>query len=85
MLTFALVLGGNHVGCDPDNIATPLVSSLGDLASLLLLAIVATMLDWFTTVGGIGDTAPIVLLLGSVLALPFLWCSAAKDPGKSRI
>jgi solute carrier family 41 len=79
LLTFGLVLGGHHVGCDPDNIATPIVSSLGDLGSLILLASVATLMDWFSVWGGLSYAAPAVLLLCAFAALPFLWCVAAKD------
>ena len=64
---------------DPDNIATPLISSMGDLASLMLLAAAATMMDWFATSGGLSYIAPVVLLSCSLVALPFLWYVAAQD------
>ena len=79
LLTFGLVLGGHRVGCDPDNIATPIVSSLGDLASLVLLAAVASGMDWFSTSSGMPTVAPVVLLVCAFAALPCLWCIAAKD------
>ena len=79
LLTFGLVLGGDRAGCNPDNIATPLVSSLGDLASLVLLAAVATLMDWFSKWGGLSYAAPLVLLVCTLIVLPCLWWVAAKD------
>ena len=38
---------------ETDNIATPLISSMGDLASLMLLAAAATMMDWFAEMQGV--------------------------------
>ena len=64
---------------ETDNIATPLISSMGDLASLMLLAAAATMMDWFATSGGLSYIAPVVLLSCSLVALPFLWYVAAQD------
>ena len=60
LMTFGLVFGGNTLGCDPDNFATPLVSSVGDMASLVILACSAYFVDWFADWGGLGDMAPVV-------------------------
>ncbi len=81
LLTFGLVVGGKVAGCDPDNFAAPVLSSFGDVASLGLLAASAAFLDGFELWGGAtGAVAPLVILGGAVLALPCLWCVAAKDP-----
>ena len=79
LMTFGLVFGGNTLGCDPDNFATPLVSSVGDMASLVILACSAYFVDWFADWGGLGDMAPVVFTGFGLAALPILWRMASQD------
>ena len=79
LLTFSLVLGGDHIGCNPDNCATPIVSSLGDLASLVLLAAIATFLDFLAPYTPTILFVPVLALLILLLALPIFWWEASKD------
>ena len=39
-----VIIGSRKVGINPDNVATPIAASLGDLITLSLLATVSTVL-----------------------------------------
>lgn len=39
----AVIIGSRKVGINPDNVATPIAASLGDLVTLYLLARVSSM------------------------------------------
>ena len=79
LLTFGLVFVSVVLHLDSDNFATPLVSSAGDMATLVILACAAYFIDWFADWGGLGDTAPIALIGFGLAALPLLWRMAAQD------
>ncbi|XP_077539708.1 solute carrier family 41 member 1-like isoform X2 [Haemaphysalis longicornis] len=68
LLMVAVVLGSRKCHVDPDNVATPIAASLGDLTTLALLALVAGLLH--ASHGG--PWLPL-LVLGCVLLLLPLW------------
>ena len=70
--TCVLIVCSLHFSIDPDNIATPIVSSLGDFITMIFLAIFASgMKD--LTIGDNGTAAPSILLIVSHFIL-FLVC-----------
>eukprot|EP00937_MAST-01D_sp_MAST-1D-sp2_P002667 g2667.t1 len=81
VFTCALVVLSHWHDFDPDNIATPIVASLGDLFTLVCLAGVATAL-WFSEGGEVADqagasgasagTGGTLLVSGALLALALL-------------
>lgn len=66
----ALVIISRKYGIDPDNIATPLAASLGDLLSLTILGIVASA--FLQVEGTLWTTAIFILLLAFVTLNVFL-------------
>ncbi|KAG7265506.1 hypothetical protein CRUP_034298 [Coryphaenoides rupestris] len=52
LVMIGVILGSRKVGINPDNVATPIAASLGDLITLSLLAGVSTTLYQYRGVGG---------------------------------
>ena len=44
MIVVGVIIGSKRIGINPDNVATPIAASLGDLITLSLLAGVSTIL-----------------------------------------
>uniref|UniRef100_A0A8D3EEQ2 Solute carrier family 41 member n=1 Tax=Scophthalmus maximus TaxID=52904 RepID=A0A8D3EEQ2_SCOMX len=78
-LSLGVIIGSRKVGINPDNVATPIAASLGDLITLSLLAGVSTTLynhidTWYL--------APLVCLV--FLALIPLWVVVARQSPQIR-
>ncbi|XP_010764581.1 solute carrier family 41 member 1-like [Notothenia coriiceps] len=68
-----VIIGSRKVGINPDNVATPIAASLGDLITLSLLATVSTILYEYIDVWYL---SPLVCVL--FLALIPLWVVLAR-------
>lgn len=44
LVVIGIIIGSKKVGINPDNVATPIAASLGDLITLSLLAVVSSIL-----------------------------------------
>jgi solute carrier family 41 len=44
LLTSGVIVASRHLHINPDNVATPIAASLGDIISLILLSAVSTSL-----------------------------------------
>ncbi|XP_064632349.1 solute carrier family 41 member 1-like isoform X2 [Lineus longissimus] len=66
----AVVLGSRKCNINPDNVATPIAASLGDLTTLALLAAISTAL--FRAINGHAWLSPVIL--GTFILLIPLWC-----------
>ncbi|KAG5899713.1 hypothetical protein JTB14_030104 [Gonioctena quinquepunctata] len=74
LITAGVIVLSRHCHINPDNVATPIAASLGDITSLTLLSWVATML--YESIGTQDWLAP-VIIAGYILAIP-LWIWIAK-------
>lgn len=63
-----LVIGCRWLGLDPDNIASPLAATLGDLLTLFIMALVGSAL-----VKTIDTPVPFVVVLGMCGATGGIW------------
>ncbi len=64
----AVIKTSRHFGVNPDNVATPIAASLGDLTTLLLLAAAASML--FTDLRRDRWLAPVVIAVYLLVIAP---------------
>ena len=62
-----VIVAARHCRCNPDNIATPIAASLGDVVTLGLLAWISDVLYWDYTTGGYKAQ---VIIGGYFLILP---------------
>ncbi|XP_069875346.1 solute carrier family 41 member 3-like isoform X3 [Dipodomys merriami] len=74
LLMVCIVIGARKLGVNPDNIATPIAASLGDLITLSILALVSSFLyqhrdTWYLT----------PLACAGLMALTPLWVVIAKQ------
>lgn len=74
LLTAGVIVLSRHCRINPDNVATPIAASLGDITSLSLLSWVATLL--YDSIGTHDWLAPLIIAL-YLLAIP-LWIWIAK-------
>ncbi|CAG0891016.1 unnamed protein product [Cyprideis torosa] len=79
-LTILTVTVSRAWGVNPDNVATPIAASLGDVTTLLLLSVVATM--FYSTVGEYPWITPFCLIT-LLLSLP-LWLYVASGNPHTR-
>lgn len=81
MLMVCIVIGARKLGVNPDNIATPIAASLGDLITLSILAVVSSFFYRHT---GSWYLAPLACL--GLAALTPLWVVVARrNPPLARI
>ncbi|KAI9531276.1 hypothetical protein NQZ68_000774 [Dissostichus eleginoides] len=73
LVMIGVIIGSRKVGINPDNVATPIAASLGDLITLSLLATVSTVLYEYIDVWYL---SPLVCVL--FLALIPLWVVLAR-------
>lgn len=57
-----VIIGARKVGINPDNVATPIAASLGDLITLSLLAGISSTL--FKYIGKLLSREPVVQIVG---------------------
>ncbi|XP_049609986.1 solute carrier family 41 member 1 isoform X2 [Syngnathus scovelli] len=79
LLMIGVIIGSRKVGINPDNVATPIAASLGDLITLSLLAGVSSTLYEHIEIWYI---SPLVCLI--FLALIPLWVVVARQNPQSR-
>ncbi|XP_065165236.1 solute carrier family 41 member 1-like isoform X3 [Atheta coriaria] len=80
LITAAVIVLSRHCHINPDNVATPIAASLGDITSLTLLSWVATHL--YESIGTHDWLAPLIIA-GYILAIP-LWIWIAKKNLQTR-
>ncbi|XP_063116282.1 solute carrier family 41 member 3 isoform X4 [Cavia porcellus] len=81
MLMVCIVVGARKVGVNPDNIATPIAASLGDLITLSILALVSSFFyrhkdTWYLT--------PLVCI-GFITLIPLWVCIVKQNPPVMKI
>ncbi|XP_018578440.1 solute carrier family 41 member 1-like [Anoplophora glabripennis] len=74
LITAGVIVLSRHCHINPDNVATPIAASLGDITSLTLLSWVSTML--YDSIGSQDWLAPLIIA-GYLLAIP-MWVWIAK-------
>ncbi|KAL1492499.1 hypothetical protein ABEB36_010745 [Hypothenemus hampei] len=74
LITAGVIVFSRHCNINPDNVATPIAASLGDITSLGLLSYVSTLL--YESIGQQDWLAPLIIAL-YILAIP-LWVWIAK-------
>ncbi|XP_043600075.1 solute carrier family 41 member 1-like [Bombus pyrosoma] len=77
LVMVAVILLSKQINIDPDNIATPIAASLGDLTTLMLLSGIASLL--FKATEYAQWIAP-VLIIFHVIVTPLWYYIAAKNP-----
>ncbi|XP_046406786.1 solute carrier family 41 member 1-like isoform X2 [Ischnura elegans] len=80
LITAAVIVFSRHCNINPDNVATPIAASLGDITSLALLSWVSTML--YDAIGKQDWVAPLIIS-GYILVIP-LWVWIAKKNKHTR-
>jgi solute carrier family 41 len=76
--TAMLVVYSARANCNPDNFAMPIVSALGDLGTLVLLAVLASLFQGLQSSASSGWLLPVVDLVMIALIYPFTM-AARKD------
>lgn len=61
LITAGVIVLSRYVHINPDNVATPIAASLGDITSLTLLSLVSTVL--YDSIGKITISTPLILKL----------------------
>nr|XP_022915442.1 solute carrier family 41 member 1-like isoform X2 [Onthophagus taurus] len=74
IITAGVIVLSRHCHINPDNVATPIAASLGDITSLALLSWISTVL--YESIGIYDWLAPLIIA-GYILAIP-LWVWIAK-------
>lgn len=74
LITAAVIVFSRHCSINPDNVATPIAASLGDITSLALLSWISTVL--YDAIGKQDWLAPLIIS-GYILVTP-LWVWIAK-------
>ncbi|KRT81724.1 hypothetical protein AMK59_6262, partial [Oryctes borbonicus] len=74
LITAGVIVLSRHCHINPDNVATPIAASLGDITSLALLSWIATIL--YDSIGTQDWLAPLIIV-SYILAIP-LWAWIAK-------
>ncbi|KAI4478601.1 hypothetical protein M0802_014504 [Mischocyttarus mexicanus] len=77
LVMVAVILFSRHMNINPDNVATPIAASLGDLTTLALLSWIASIL--YHSIGNAPWIAP-TLIFFCILATPIWGYIAAKNP-----
>lgn len=80
LITAAVIVLSRHCNINPDNVATPIAASLGDITSLVLLSWIATVL--YDSIG-IQDWLAPLIISGYILVIP-LWIWIAKKHQHTR-
>lgn len=80
LITAGVIVFSRHCHINPDNVATPIAASLGDITSLTLLSWASTFL--YESVGQQDWLAPLIIA-GYILAIP-LWVWIAKRNPQTR-
>ncbi|MEE6520590.1 hypothetical protein FKM82_018493 [Ascaphus truei] len=74
LVMIGVIIGSRKVGINPDNVATPIAASLGDLITLSLLAGISTTLFKYRDIGYL---SPLICAVFIIL-IP-LWVAVAKQ------
>uniref|UniRef100_A0AAQ5YQR4 Solute carrier family 41 member n=1 Tax=Amphiprion ocellaris TaxID=80972 RepID=A0AAQ5YQR4_AMPOC len=82
LVMIGVIIGSRKVGINPDNVATPIAASLGDLITLSLLAGVSTTLYEYIGEENIWYLSPLVCLV--FIALIPLWVVVARQSPQIR-
>merc|ERR1711949_47481 len=77
LVMVAVILLARALRCDPDNVATPIAASLGDVTTLGLLAWISDLLYGEL---GAGRHTALVIVLGYCALLPALLYLAYRNP-----
>ncbi|GLV44569.1 uncharacterized protein CBL_13499 [Carabus blaptoides fortunei] len=80
LITAGVIVLSRHCHINPDNVATPIAASLGDITSLALLSWIATVL--YESIGTQDWLAPLIIS-GYILVIP-LWIWIAKKNQHTR-
>ncbi|XP_071438883.1 solute carrier family 41 member 1-like isoform X2 [Hetaerina americana] len=80
LITAAVIVFSRHCNINPDNVATPIAASLGDITSLALLSWISTIL--YDAIGKQDWVAPLIIS-GYILVTP-LWVWIAKKNKHTR-
>nr|CAH7745684.1 unnamed protein product [Callosobruchus chinensis] len=80
LITAAVIVLSRHCHINPDNVATPIAASLGDITSLALLSWVSTVL--YDSIGTQDWLAP-VIIAAYIMAIP-LWVYITKKNFQTR-
>ncbi|PNF30511.1 Solute carrier family 41 member 1 [Cryptotermes secundus] len=80
LITAAVIVFSRHCNINPDNVATPIAASLGDITSLALLSWISTVL--YDAIGKQDWLAPLIIS-GYILVTP-LWVWIAKKNKHTR-
>ncbi|XP_069694260.1 solute carrier family 41 member 1-like isoform X2 [Periplaneta americana] len=80
LITAAVIVFSRHCNINPDNVATPIAASLGDITSLALLAWISTVL--YDAIGKQDWLAPLIIS-GYIMVTP-LWVWIAKKNKHTR-
>lgn len=80
LITAGVIVLSRHCHINPDNVATPIAASLGDITSLALLSWIATVL--YESIGTQDWLAPLIIS-GYILIIP-LWIWIAKKNQHTR-
>nr|CAD7591127.1 unnamed protein product [Timema genevievae] len=80
LITAAVIVFSRHCKINPDNVATPIAASLGDITSLALLSWISTVL--YDAIGKEDWLAPLIIA-GYILITP-LWVWIAKKNEHTR-
>lgn len=67
LITAAVIVLSRHCNINPDNVATPIAASLGDITSLTLLSWVSTLL--YDSIGKYVSSSPTILIPSSLNSL----------------
>lgn len=63
LVMVAVILGSRKVGVNPDNVATPIAASLGDLVTLSLLAAISSTLYRYTDITYLAPALCVLLIM----------------------
>ncbi|XP_011496783.1 PREDICTED: solute carrier family 41 member 1-like [Ceratosolen solmsi marchali] len=77
LIMVAVILFSRRMNINPDNVATPIAASLGDLTTLALLSWISSIL--YNSIGNAAWVAPTMIIF-CVLATPIWGYIAAKNP-----
>ncbi|KAJ8687414.1 hypothetical protein QAD02_023208 [Eretmocerus hayati] len=77
LVMVAVILFSRHININPDNVATPIAASLGDLTTLALLSWISSTL--FNSIGNASWIAPTVIAFCALIT-PIWGYIAAKNP-----
>lgn len=77
LVMVAVILFSRHININPDNVATPIAASLGDLTTLALLSWIASLL--YSAIDSAPWIAPILILL-FIAVTPLWFYIAARNP-----